>query len=329
MLTDDKTKLLIFEDFRVDENLPKFRPPELPPLELPDEVKAMPGAAATTKYLEAMQERRSQGAVDRSWRPGGVVLRQARIGGFREGTLIQATMPGERWFLRLARMTGDAVKDAWAKLTQPPPEVAIPALFNAVKMTALELEMLDKVDLGYTEAIERAQANGQTALVEELKNALEGVRAEAWLLALGHARYLTEEAVVEFALNCPKGLRLDWVENFARAIPGEITEKKVQLDARGIFDNYVVLHYDPGVKAYRETEAQKAARRDPILFGVMRGRRRLYFIGDWIDEVCDLTWDQIAAQIGAEKTSALALEALMPKRAGSAGSSGAPKSEQA
>lgn len=60
-----------------------------------------------------------------------------------------------------------------------------------------------------------------------------------------------------------------------------------------------MLHYDPEKKSYLETQAEKAAKRDPILFGVMKGRRILYYVGDWIDEVCDLTLDQIADLLGS------------------------------
>lgn len=35
-----------------------------------------------------------------------------------------------------------------------------------------------------------------------------------------------------------------------------------------------------------------------ILFGLIEGRRRLYVVGDWVDEICDLTMDQIADSIG-------------------------------
>lgn len=60
----------------------------------------------------------------------------------------------------------------------------------------------------------------------------------------------------------------------------------------------VVPHYDPEAKSWAETHADRAARRDPILFGVLAGRRQLYFVGEWIDEYCDLSLDQIADTLG-------------------------------
>lgn len=68
----------------------------------------------------------------------------------------------------------------------------------------------------------------------------------------------------------------------------------------GIFDNYVVLHYDPEKKGFALTEIEKKSKKDPILFGVMKGRRILYYVGDWIDDYCDLTLDKFAEMMGGE-----------------------------
>jgi len=79
-------------------------------------------------------------------------------------------------------------------------------------------------------------------------------------------------------------------------VPGEDTAELK------IFDNYVVLHYDPQGKASEMSAEEKAQelvrRRDPILFGVFRGSRKLYFVGDWKDEQCDLTLQEIVDKLG-------------------------------
>lgn len=38
--------------------------------------------------------------------------------------------------------------------------------------------------------------------------------------------------------------------------------------------------------------AQKA-KKDPILFGVIRNSDKLYYIADWVDEYCDLTLEKM------------------------------------
>lgn len=67
-------------------------------------------------------------------------------------------------------------------------------------------------------------------------------------------------------------------------------------DKLHVFDNYCILHYDPEKKSYQmtveERERERIKKNDPILFGILRGSRDLYYIADWIDETCDLTLDK-------------------------------------
>lgn len=57
---------------------------------------------------------------------------------------------------------------------------------------------------------------------------------------------------------------------------------------------------------YRLTRKRGGGKRkDPILFGVIAGSNKLYFIGDWIDEYCDLRFDDVvnnARTISCQKT---------------------------
>lgn len=176
----------------------------------------------------------------------------------------------------------------------------IDQFFKSVRNGVEELEVVEHRLQGYLAAIEQARKNGQTALVEQLEAAVEGVRAETQMVAVKQTKYLTEEQLVAFVKKAKKGLRLDWIKNFTRVVPESVVKAKVAADERGIYDNYVVLHYDPQKKAWAETKEEKERRKDPILFGVVRGRRRLYFVGDWVDEFCDLTLDQLADVLGEQ-----------------------------
>lgn len=183
--------------------------------------------------------------------------------------------------------------------------LTVEQFFGSIKNSTQELEIVLERAKGYEINIANAKKGGQKALVEQLERHLYAVRAEAQLYAIGFKKYVTEETVVEFVKKCEKGLRLDWVANFARVIPDDVLEKKRRTDELGVFDNYVVLHYDPDSKSWAETEAERMKRRDPILFGVLKGYRRLYFVADWVDEVCDLTLDHIADLLGKKAIETL------------------------
>lgn len=197
------------------------------------------------------------------------------------------------WHVRLVAWFRELIKPS-----PPKPSITIQAFFKAVKLEASNLELVAERAAGYELALIRARATGQTALLERLQEGIEAVRAETRLMDLGLTRVLPEATLVEFVKKSPKGLRLDWVQNFTRHIPDDVLERKKQCDAERVFDNYVVLHYDPDAKSYAETRKEAAARKDPILFGVLAGRRQLYFVGEWVDEYCDLSLDQIADVLG-------------------------------
>ena len=62
-----------------------------------------------------------------------------------------------------------------------------------------------------------------------------------------------------------------------------------------------MLYYDPEGKVYKETAYEEAKRKDPILFGVIAGSNKLYYIADWVDEYCDLTLEKFIDTIGVKK----------------------------
>jgi hypothetical protein len=204
------------------------------------------------------------------------------------------------WFKRLWRKFLRALGEVRVTLT-------VEEYFASMKNSVEELKLVNERARGYDAALLAARKNRQTALVEQLEGKLRVLRAETQLVAIGYTRFITEETVVAFTKKASRGLRLDWIRNFARVIPDDVLALKARADELDVFDNYVVLHYDPHGKSWAETQAQRQARRkDPILFGVLKDSRRLYFVADWIDEFCDLTLEDIADQMGSAAVEELA-----------------------
>jgi hypothetical protein len=263
MITSDG-KLLVFEDFIVDRNTD--------------------GQADVSL---ALQTTTSSNLISFPPARGNLVV---RIDG-QEVTVAQGSAEKKRGFF------------SWLFKTKPPKEMSVLEFFTSMKNSTEELELVLERAAQYEAAILQAKELRQKALVEKLEEGLLVARAETQLVATKKVKYLTEETLVTFYKKCEKGLRLDWLANFTRPLPVEVAAAKREADARGIFDNYAVLHYDPLKKSYAQTlkekEAERAKKKDPILFGLIRGSRRLYVVADWVDEVCDLTLDQIAAKLGA------------------------------
>ena len=145
---------------------------------------------------------------------------------------------------------------------------------------------------GYIVALKNCDISGQTALKEKLVRDMVINKYESILYAQGHYYVVTEPQIVEFVKKTERGVRLTYVKNYMRVIPPEVVEKINEMNKLEIFDNYVILHYDPDALAFGETIEETKKRRDPILFGLIKGSNKLYYVTDWIDEFCDLTLDK-------------------------------------
>ena len=174
--------------------------------------------------------------------------------------------------------------------------------FSLVKATSKESAFTyrDRVS-NYLKALHNAVDMGQTALQEELLKGLITNKYESALFAEGYYYVIDEDTIVDFIKKCEKGLSLDYIKNFSRPIPQEVVNKISKLNELEIFDNYVVLHYDPTKTAYKETEYERAKRKDPIIFGLIAGSKKLYYVTDWIDEYCDLTLEKFVDTLGIKK----------------------------
>lgn len=154
----------------------------------------------------------------------------------------------------------------------------------------------------YLIAIKNAQRLGQQTLIDKLLAEIFVTKYESLLRASGYKRKITEKQLVNFVLQSRKGLRLSYIQNFSHPIPDGVADKKVKADELKIFDNYVVLYYDPDGTVYAPTQRQQEQERkrkvDPILFGVLNGCHNLYYIADWVDKYCDLTLAEFIKKSG-------------------------------
>ena len=174
--------------------------------------------------------------------------------------------------------------------------------FSMVKASSKEsvATYRDRVS-DYLKSIHNAVTVGQTALVEDLLRGLVTNKYESVLFAEGLYYVVNEQQMVSFVKQCEKGIKLEYVKNFTRPMPQNVVDKIAKINQLEVFDNYVVLYYDPDGKIYKETAKEEAKRKDPIIFGVIAGSEKLYYIADWVDEYCDLTLEAFIDAIGVKK----------------------------
>ena len=174
--------------------------------------------------------------------------------------------------------------------------------FSMVKASSKEsvATYRDRVS-DYLKSMHNAVTTGQIALVEDLLRGLVTNKYESVLFAEGLYYVVNEQQMVSFVKQCEKGIKLEYVKNFTRPMPQDVVDKIAKINQLEVFDNYVVLYYDPDGKIYKETAKEEAKRKDPIIFGVIAGSNKLYYVADWIDEYCDLTLEAFIDAIGVKK----------------------------
>jgi hypothetical protein len=190
----------------------------------------------------------------------------------------------------------------------------IESFFKNIKNSLIELDINpDEIDF-FINAINEAKQNGQIAFSEILSKRKNILIKELNLLKYNVVKYVTEEDVLKF-LNITKNnnnkvLKLTWLKNYIRIIPQEILDIKKTCDTNYLFDNYVILHFDKNDSSTSLTEKEKEKAKDPILFGVLQDSRKLYFIGDWVDEYCDLTLDEFLTQVNQKNVKKLTRKSI-------------------
>jgi len=287
MLTRDEKHLEIFENFIVDKNLPKFKRKEVAKTKTNINFSiSEDGAINITDSIFVAES----DAVE-SWGENGTVF-TTKSGDFVNGT--DTDKPDNSSFLTKLKN--------WRLKTKKEPKqlfsLSVQDFFTSIKNSTTEIKRVDNRIEGYLQALSQSKILGQTALTEKLIGMIDVIRAESQLYALKSVDVVTEEQVVKFYKEAEKGLKLTWIKNFVRVIPSEFLKIKMKLDQLDVFDNYVVLSYDPEGKSFAETKAEIEKRKDPILFGVMKNSKKLYYIGDWVDEYCDLTLEAFIDKYG-------------------------------
>lgn len=303
MLNFNQDGLQIFDSFEIDTNLPKHGSQASLNIE----------TSSGNAIFLPVTRMNAQGVRTRISVAGG----QSFDGGPNLHLVALEKDSFKEWFgrklLRLSdRLTGkNSFQDRYIsasrnsdgsfEMGEDAPTLSIEEFFKSIKNSKRQMEKIDDRIESYNAALQQATDLGQVALRQELERKVDVVRSESQLYAKNIVKVVLEEQVVTFYRDSERGIRLDWIKNFTRTIPETFVKVKKELDELKVFDNYVIMHYDPNGESTKMTDEEKIeAEKDPILFGVISGSRKLYYIGDWVDEYCDLTLDAFIDKYGKE-----------------------------
>lgn len=148
--------------------------------------------------------------------------------------------------------------------------------------------------------VQKTYESRQVALAKRIENEHKNIINEIVLVKNGFFHYLTEDDVVKLLKTADFGIRIDFWNDYPEFVPDEVLEVKKKADALCVFDNWCVMHYDPKGEALKQIKEEEW-RRDPILFGMIVGSDRLYFVKDWTTKTDDITIKKICDVLGMDK----------------------------
>lgn len=161
---------------------------------------------------------------------------------------------------------------------------------------------------------EKYQKLCQKESIKKLCFLVDTLVKEEKLIEMGVDTFIYKDKIEDYIENVAnKSVKIIELSRYMREVPDELVETVEK--TKDLFDEFYVVFTDyTGVE---ERKVQKEKRdKDPILFGVFKNQRnvsdRFYFLGDWIDEYCDLTLDKMVEQYKNKKGYSPAIKNYIP-----------------
>ena len=181
---------------------------------------------------------------------------------------------------------------------------------NEITTEALKKSYASFIQLG-----EKYNKLGQIESLKRLCFLADVLKKEEKLIELGVTTYIYKDAVEDYIENVADStVKIIELSRYTREIPDELVDTIEK--TKDFFDDFYVIFTDYTGKEERKVEKQRREK-DPILFGVFKDSGnvadRFYFLGDWIDEYCDLTLDKLVEQYKAKKDVSPLVETKIPE----------------
>lgn len=176
------------------------------------------------------------------------------------------------------------------------------------KLGILERTYLEKRLHRIEAAFDKAVENGQNMLAEKIMNNLAIETRESVIYAKGIKYFIERKDLYRYKNQIKDGHISDTLlKDYTRVIPKDVLTKVKKV--KDVFDDFVIFHYynrDVEVqleKKQKMNEHEKARMKDPVVFGIIKETDKLYFVADWVDEHCDLTFRKVVEVVGREEIS--------------------------
>lgn len=165
--------------------------------------------------------------------------------------------------------------------------------------------------------LNKYQMTGQVVAMRKLIFQIETIEKERQLVQLGINTFVYRDDVENYIDNVSKNVvKIIELSRYEREVPDEVS--LIVEKTKNVFDQFYVLFTDYTGKMEKQV-AQERREKDPILFGTFQDEKakvlidRFYFLGDWIDDYCDLTLDRMAFEAKQKTGKDIRLRISTPK----------------
>lgn len=312
-LVNGKPRLKVFEEYFVEENLPKFQ-------KLFEDEKANKSSQIANMMNDPIMLD-SSNSIRPAWLEGeGVQARESDLQAAHDAKWARTrymrlrlgndpnsqTQTKRQGFRKAIRSAVDWVT---GKVAKEPEGVSVEETFRLAKEDELYItteELLRSRAIAVS-LVRRFEKTCQYGMAKKVDDHLNVLAAKIALAQHDMCRYLTEEQAVEFITKAERGVQVEFLRYYPEIIPNDVAAKMSACNLAMLFDNYVVMYYSKDAKPVRLLEEEideeeRHKRRDPILFGTIRGDRNLYFVADWVYKDDDLTLATVEKAIGTLPT---------------------------
>lgn len=184
-------------------------------------------------------------------------------------------------------------------------DLTVQQYFDKVKEAKDEMtdEKLSKLADNSLKMLKRFLITNQKEAARRVYVNIQTFKKERELLKLGINKFIYKDYLDNYIGNiASRDVKVTHLENYTRLIPDDIIDKVAK--TKDLFTDYFVVFTDYTGKEERKIETAER-NKDPILLGAFIEKdndhnidfvERMYYLGDWEDEFCDLTLDKLVAE---------------------------------
>ena len=163
---------------------------------------------------------------------------------------------------------------------------------------------------------EKYKRTGQIESLKKLCFLSDALVKEEKLIELGITTYVYRDVIEDYIKDVSNDtVKIIELSRYMREIPDDLVSTIETV--KDIFDEIYVVFTDYTGREERKVEKERRDK-DPILFGAFKeGEKfvsdRFYFLGDWVDEYCDLTLDKVVEEFTNAKKHTPTNTIIVPK----------------